>query len=330
MSMTTAIEVRHEANPRRKNGLWVGGPPGLTFQTIKKKLGRYGIDLVQLDVFFLDTTIPKDIDVVLCNVEMTSHGSYDMAKAAAKKLGLPFVSAGLQQTKTLQNLISLGLVTHQSPNVAMVSSTPKLRVAKIGAYSVTMSLEATRAEGVLVTYQKDGERKSHRPVMIDEDQFFIDVPQAAQLCGLSARHITAALKKKHGNVEGLPVRYATWDETVYTLPGMSDGTAEMVETVGQLIQIAVPVTEDELDKLIDGVPALPDEPAAPKPEEIIMPTDTGSVTPIATLLSDPPKQKDTSEALCNEINEALVAMAKWPNLRIYLFPGLMKAQEAAL
>lgn len=89
--------------------LWVGGPPGKTFQKIAGKLEEDGILVVakQSDGF---TGVPTDVRLVMANMDMLDHTSFNAAKAAAKEAGIPFVAARLDYTRTRIGLVQAGVV----------------------------------------------------------------------------------------------------------------------------------------------------------------------------------------------------------------------------
>lgn len=107
--------------PAARQALWVGGPPGKTFQRITAKLAADGIVVAakQEERF---SNIPAGVDVVIVCIDMTDHATFDGAKAAAKAAGLPFVAARLDYSRTRPALVSAGLVPEVAPVEVQVAA----------------------------------------------------------------------------------------------------------------------------------------------------------------------------------------------------------------
>lgn len=299
----------------RRKCLWVGGPPGSSFINMQQRLAKHGLDVIdKVEDFYPASTIPKGVELVLLNTEMCGHGSYNLCKAECKRTGVPLITAGTKLTRTLQALRESGWITEPQPETP-VESRAQRRSASVGPYTVWGQWDGN--DVVILYTDESGVRRSGRPVLVDETEFFIDHKSVAAVLGVPSRDVAAALRRTDKTLNGMPLRFATWPEVIYSLPHVVHDTSATCE----------PALDEPLFL-----------PETDTPVEIDMPLET---TPTVTVSADQPPvvfpapftlpaKPSNQDALNNEINEAFIAMAKWPHLRIYLMPGLMKAQEAAL
>ena len=103
---------------RNQRAVWIGGPPGQTFERIREKLLADGIVVTQRGD---GESIPLDADIIIVNKDMTDHNAYGFAKEAAKKRGLPLVVAHTSYTRTRASLRERGLVSPEPPTIHLVN-----------------------------------------------------------------------------------------------------------------------------------------------------------------------------------------------------------------
>jgi len=108
--MTVSVVIG--ADPKRV--LWVGGPPGKTFQKIVAKLAADNLAVVGQQEHGFDG-LPTKIDAVLVSVDMLSHSAFDAAKAAAKVASIPCVSVRLDYSRSRAALVAAGLIAPDAP-----------------------------------------------------------------------------------------------------------------------------------------------------------------------------------------------------------------------
>ncbi|MCC7073583.1 MAG: hypothetical protein IT383_19900 [Deltaproteobacteria bacterium] len=82
--------------------LWVGGPPGATLLGIRRKLACDGIEVVEVQESF--RSLPSRTDLVLINIDMVNHGSFDAARAAAELRSTTWVAARTDYSRTRRAL----------------------------------------------------------------------------------------------------------------------------------------------------------------------------------------------------------------------------------
>lgn len=108
-----------------KNVLWVGGPPGKTFQKIVGKLAEDRIAVAAKQEPF--SSIPAGVDAVLACIDMLDHTSFEMAKAAAKAASLPFAAVRLDYSRTRIALMQAGLVgADMPPSIAVAEASEQI------------------------------------------------------------------------------------------------------------------------------------------------------------------------------------------------------------
>jgi chemotaxis protein histidine kinase CheA len=94
--------------------VWVGGPVGKSYTKIVAKLAKFGVDIIhQEENTQRIKTFPKS-DVILYNIDMSSHTGVGAAQNQARALGTPLVFARLSTTQTIENLNKAGLISQKA------------------------------------------------------------------------------------------------------------------------------------------------------------------------------------------------------------------------
>lgn len=101
---------------RRRSLLWIGGPPGQTLIRLKEKLERDGLSVDDVQTAF--QRISRRTDLVLVNVDMVSHNSFDAVRAAAKLRGVLCVPVHNDYSRTRAALEQAGILRPTFPNTA--------------------------------------------------------------------------------------------------------------------------------------------------------------------------------------------------------------------
>jgi hypothetical protein len=91
------------------SALWVGGPPGATLSRLTRKLAADDIEVVDVQEAF--RTLPTHVDLVLINIDMTSHASFYAARAAAESRAARWIAARTDYSRTRRALDAAGLIT---------------------------------------------------------------------------------------------------------------------------------------------------------------------------------------------------------------------------
>lgn len=97
-----------DKTPLLRAAVWLGGPPGKTFEKIRKRLRQDGIDVREK----MDSARkpPTWAELVLINRDMVSHADNDKQKDLCRAAGVPFVIASLSYIQTRGKLVSQGFV----------------------------------------------------------------------------------------------------------------------------------------------------------------------------------------------------------------------------
>jgi hypothetical protein len=113
-----------DKTPKKLKAAWLGGPPGKTFERIRKRLRQDNIEVAeQLD----RAGKPRaGIDLVLINRDMISHPESDRQRALCAAADVPYVWAYLNYTQTRQRLQERGFVPDLPPNLTLEPPTGSL------------------------------------------------------------------------------------------------------------------------------------------------------------------------------------------------------------
>lgn len=111
------MQATPSPKPRQRRAMWVGGPPGRTMESIKRKLALDNIVVIKQAE---KGEIPVDAEMVIVNKEMIDHNAFTDYKAKAKVRGIPFVVAHMNYTATRAALEHQGLVAPPPPALSLV------------------------------------------------------------------------------------------------------------------------------------------------------------------------------------------------------------------
>lgn len=128
---TTTATAKHRV-------VWVGGPPGKTFQKIVDKLAADGIEVGERQETF--SCVPTWATAVLACMDMLGHSDFDASKAEAKSRGVPWVATRLDYSRTRSALVSAGLVAPDVP--AAVEVAEAVERLEAGALDSAEAIEA--------------------------------------------------------------------------------------------------------------------------------------------------------------------------------------------
>jgi len=346
---------------RRVRVAWVGGPPGRTMVKIRRRLSAMGVDIVREfpSSFTPMSVLPDNIDAVLFNHEMASHGMGDVAKAKAKARGIPIIGATIDTTRTILNLKNRGLIpvmrpeppevddddddddeddkplTHNpfaavlreapppveaKPPVTSHVATPPARADLPSSTTPVHELRTTNVDGFEV-------REVSPHACIVRHASFRGSPRAPVLVLGEVFISTSDAARFLGADRSAMVRALQGSGSVLTLNGerVDVRRATYDETVKAMPRIA-----DELRRSTERRAVVEadenEQPATPAKEETV------SEAKVVTLPAHAAPPATTTEAprpttLREEIDECLSMMVRWPNLRRHLYKALADVEN---
>jgi len=207
MNQTAKATTATETTKRR--AMWIGGPPGATLARLREKLDADGIvvDVVAADLF-AGQRIPKHVDLVLLNSDMTSHNESHHARDAAKAAGVQLVQVRTNYSTTRLNLIAAGVVAEKAPAMVLDASisAPTVPVADVSFDDVERYIRAlpadVRAWAAICCASIDEEEKAKAADDAVARAFdeLGNVPAAALMAAIRRRTITAGRAGHHDPV----------------------------------------------------------------------------------------------------------------------------------
>lgn len=94
--------------PLNFQAIWFGGPSGENYLKIKKRLERVGIDVLEQHECESRktkiTSVRKEINLILINIDMISHGVSQRAREIASKQNIPWVYSSFDTTTIFSNM----------------------------------------------------------------------------------------------------------------------------------------------------------------------------------------------------------------------------------